>query len=80
MIHSVDYWYKKYLEEENKVAELEERIKIAEDAFHAESGIIRKRLIKKVCEFIESNVREYHKSGVFHVADFIKDIKKVMEE
>lgn len=34
---------------------------------------------KKVIEFIK-NVREYHKSGVFHVDDFIDDLTKAMEE
>lgn len=36
--------------------------------------------INKFCEFIQTNVRKYHKSGVFHVAEFIKDLRKYMEE
>ncbi len=39
-----------------------------------------KTIIDKICKFIESNVREYHKSGVFHVAEFIKDLRKYVEE
>ena len=35
---------------------------------------------KKVIEFIKENVREYHKSGVFHVGDFINDLPKAMED
>ena len=35
---------------------------------------------EKVCKFINENVREYHKSGVFHIGDFIKDLRKAMEE
>ena len=35
---------------------------------------------EKVIKFIKENVREYHKSGVFHVDDFIKDLCKAMEE
>ena len=35
---------------------------------------------EKVIKFIKENVREYHKSGVFHVDDFIKDLTKAMED
>ena len=35
---------------------------------------------KKVVEFIKNNVREYHKSGVFNVGDFINNLCKAMEE
>lgn len=35
---------------------------------------------KKVIEFIKNNVREYLKSGVFHVDDFINDLRKAMED
>ena len=35
---------------------------------------------EKVVEFIKNNVREYHKSGVFHVDEFIKDLRKEMED
>lgn len=35
---------------------------------------------KKVCKFIKESVREYHKSGVFHVDDFINDLRKAMED
>lgn len=35
---------------------------------------------EKVISFIKENVREYHKSGVFHVDDFIQDLRKAMED
>lgn len=35
---------------------------------------------EKVTSFIKENVREYHKSGVFHVDDFIRDLRKAMED
>jgi len=34
-----------------------------------------KKVIDKVCKFTKANVREYHKSGVFHVGEFITDLK-----
>lgn len=34
----------------------------------------------EVIKFIKENVREYHKSGVFHLDDFINDLRKTMEE
>ena len=36
--------------------------------------------VEKVTKFIKDNVREYHKSGVFHVDDFINDLRKAMED
>ena len=33
---------------------------------------------QKVIKFIKENVREYHKSGIFHVDDFIKNLCKAM--
>ena len=44
---------------------------------HPRKGLVD---IEKVCKFINENVREYHKSGVFHIGDFIKDLRKAMEE
>lgn len=35
---------------------------------------------EKVIKFIKDNVREYHKSGVFHIDDFINSLRKEMEE
>ena len=34
----------------------------------------------EVIKFIKENVREYHKSGVFHLDDFINDLRKAMED
>lgn len=39
----------------------------------------KKESIDKACKFIQTNVREYYKSGVFHVAEFIKDLRKRVE-
>ncbi|MBQ9884397.1 MAG: hypothetical protein IJM43_08105 [Bacteroidaceae bacterium] len=49
-------------------------------AFIAGAKRADQTIIDNVCKFIESNVREYHKSGVFHVSEFIKDLKKYVEE
>lgn len=35
---------------------------------------------EKVIKFIKENVRQYHKSGVFHVDDLINDLRKAMED
>lgn len=80
-MNAINYWYQKWLAEKKKVVELEEQVKTAEDhAYFAGSEAMREKLIKKTCEFIQTNVREYHKSGVFHVAEFIKDLRKHVEE
>lgn len=42
--------------------------------------IAEKEMLKEVCIWIKDNVREYHKSGVFHVGDFIDDLKKFVKD
>lgn len=42
--------------------------------------IAEKEQLKEICIWIRANVREYHRSGVFHVGDFINDLKKAIKD
>lgn len=53
--------------------------KQVEQCFMDGANIQKGETIKEVCKFIKDNVQEYHK-GEFYVDDFIKDLKKVLED
>lgn len=87
MTNAINYWWKKWLAEKKKVAELEEQVKTAEDhAYFAGSETMREKLIEKACQYVNDHwdellVYDYNNYGgcVFNRKKTVEQFRKAME-